>query len=91
MRPCRARRFSFTSSARKPAISPESTLIGTRNTLPCRKRVLKYALGTTGNKLINKGLRPIMARKVRVEELRSVQEHAGMVQPNCGCQSPEDG
>ena len=55
------------------------------------ERFLKYALSTTGNKLINKGLSPIMARMVRVEELRSVQEHAGMGQPNCACQSSEDG
>jgi hypothetical protein len=81
-------RFSFISSTGKPAIRPEPTMVSMRITLPCRKRVLRYALSTVGHMLINKDLSPIMARNVRLEELRSVQKHASLVQPNCGCQSP---
>jgi hypothetical protein len=58
----------------QPAICPDPTLVSMWNTLPCRKRFPEYSLCTTGNKVINKGLSPIMARKVGAKELRSFQE-----------------
>jgi hypothetical protein len=66
-------------------------MVSMGNTLPCWKRLRKYALNTAGNKLINKGLSPIMARKVRMEGFRSFQEHAGMASRTAAAKGLETG